>query len=123
MSEQTVATDSVVVTYTEEVPSFLDNSVKLDKLLRELVKHGKKAVEVLVEVLDSEKVDLKTKMAAATKLLEFQVSVAKEVSTDQLQRLIAEVKLVKNPSKRLVPGEEHGQNTPLVDFVNIRKID
>ena len=120
MSNHDGSTTSVVVVMQEEAPSFLTNSVDLKKLHTDIKRHTKAAIEALVSMLDS--TDQKIKLTAATKLLEFQVAVAKELSSDQMQRLIAEVKLVKNPKSNLVPVEDH-KSRPLVDFTTIRSVE
>lgn len=120
MSDQVSTADSVVVTYQPEVQSFLTDKVQLDKLLKELVRYGKSAVKVLVDIVEDPKADAKLKLTAATKLLEFQVQVAKEISSDQLQRLIAEIKYANGPRRSLVPLED--DTGPVLDFTNIREV-
>jgi hypothetical protein len=120
MSNHDSSTASVVVVMQEEAPSFLTNSVDLKKLHTDIKRHSKAAIDALVSMLDS--TDPKIKLTAATKLLEFQVSVAKELSSDQMQRLIAEVKLVKSPKSNLVPVEDQ-KARPLVDFTTIRSVE
>ena len=120
MSNHDSSTTSVVVVMQEEAQSFLTNSVDLKKLHTDIKRHSKAAIDALVSMLDS--TDPKIKLTAATKLLEFQVSVAKELSSDQMQRLIAEVKLVKSPKSNLVPVEDQ-KARPLVDFTTIRSVE
>jgi len=118
MSDQAVST-SVMVELQQEVPSFLTQSIDLKRLLRDVSKQARPALDALIGLLASK--DEKIRLTAAKTLLELQVSVAKEINTDQMQRLIAEVKLT-GASKRLVPiGED--DNRPLVDFTTIREID
>lgn len=112
---------ATVVTTKEQ--SFLDDKLKLDKLLRELGKASKKAVDALESALSSQ--DEKIRVAAADKLLAFYVATAKEVNNDQIQRLIAELKLNGGRGKRLVElpnGETGGPKRPLVDFTTIREV-
>ena len=113
---------ATVVTTKEQ--SFLDDKLKLDKLLRELSKASKKAVDALESALSSP--DEKIRVAAADKLLAFYVATAKEVNNDQIQRLIAELKLNGGRGKRLVelPNGDApaGSKRPLVDFTTIREV-
>lgn len=118
MSDKADSTTSVVVVQ-EESTSFTGKGMGLDlkKLLRDLTKHGTAAIEKLVALMGSE--DHKVALTAAKTLLEMQVQVAKDMNTDQLQRLIAQVKL--GATKRLVnaKGEEDDDGKPIVDFTNI----
>lgn len=109
-----------IVTTKEQ--SFLDDKLKLDKLLRSLDKASKAAVAALESALTS--TDEKIRVAAADKLLAFYVATAKEVNNDQIQRLIAELKLNGGRGKRLVelPNGDTKPNRPLVDFQTIREV-
>lgn len=107
----------LVVETKPDLPSFLDEKIDLKKLARDISKATSKGVEVLVSLLDSK--DERVRLAAATKLVEFQVQIAKEISSDQLQRLIAEIKMVRQPQQKLVPLD--GPQRPVVDFTTIRE--
>jgi GTPase Era involved in 16S rRNA processing len=87
MSDQT----PTIMVVQPDTPSFLSTSVDLKKLLRAVSKESAKAIDVLVKLLESK--DEKTRLTAATKLLEFQVTVADKISQDQMQRLIAQGKV------------------------------
>lgn len=119
MSNEKGSTVSLVVETKPDVPSFLDDKIDLKKLAREISKASGTAVEVLMKLLESK--DERVKLAAASKLVEFQVQIAKEISHDQMQRLIAEIRLVRQNSKRLVDANE-GPKRPIVDFATIREI-
>lgn len=114
-------TTTTVMVAQSDTPSFLEDSVDLKKLLKALTKESAKAIGVLVKLLES--ADEKTRERAAVKLLELQVTVAEKISADQMQRLIAQVKLTR-PTGTLVPlgGEGQGKQRPLVDFSNIQEI-
>jgi hypothetical protein len=102
-----------------ESPSFLVSSLDLKPVLKRLSAQSKAAIDVLVKLLESK--DERTRMSAATKLLDFQVQIAKEINADQMQRLIAQVKLGSDAggkSPLLVPEDKR----PLVDFTTIREI-
>lgn len=120
MSEQTDST-VVVVELKEEKQSFLTGSLDLKRLLREVSRQSKPAVDALVLLLASK--DEKIRLTAAIKLLELQVSVAKEINTDQIQRLIAELKYNPTGKKNLVAVDDDDSDKPLVDFHNIQKIE
>lgn len=116
------ATGSVQVVVTEEAPSFLNGGLDLKSLLRSLKAHSKTAVDKLVLLMSND--DPKVALAAAKTLLEMHATVAKDMNTDQLQRLIAQVKLGSG-RKELVPvktDEEEEDDKPVVDFTTIRKI-
>lgn len=109
--------DSTVVLDVEPPVSFMAGSIDLAKLLRDLKKQQAPAVLALVKLLESK--DEKVRLTAAKSLLELQVSVAKEINSDALNRMIAEMKLSGGASKRLVKVED---DRPLVDFSTIRDV-
>lgn len=113
-----------VVMVEEKPPSFVDEGIDLKQLAKKLSGVSGRAVNVLVSILSEENASAEMKMRAATKLLEFHVEVAKAISTDQMQRLIAELKLIRNPQKNLVPSDEDGDEVPkpVVDFTKIRQV-
>lgn len=100
------------------VQSFLSSGLDLKKLLRDVSKQSRPAVEALVDLLNSP--DDKVKLSAATALLKLNVDVATAINEDALKRLIAETKV--NGGSRLLT-ESSATMTPLVDFANIRSID
>lgn len=120
MKENNGSTVNLVVETQPELPSFLDDKLDLKRLARDITRHSSAAVDALVALLGSK--DEKIRLSAATKLVEFQVQIAKEISADQMQRLIAEIKLVRAPKQKLVEADSPGQNRPLVDFGTIRQI-
>lgn len=118
MNEQNGSTVLVIET-VEAIPSFLTETVDLKRIAKDLGKASSKAVEILLKMLESK--DERVQLQAATKLLEFHVSVAKEISSDQLQRLIAEIKIARPANgKQLVDAS--GPKKPVVDFTTIRTI-
>lgn len=113
---------SVVVALQVKKHSFLDEEVQLKKLSKELSKSSKEAIDVLVEMLHGE--DKRLKMQAAIKLLDLEVEVKKVISADQMQRMIAEIKLSSGGgSKTLELEDSERKNRPIVDFSNIRSIE
>lgn len=88
---------------------------ELAKLVRDLKKMSKRALEVLEQGLESE--DEKIRMMAADKLIKYYMDSAKEINTDSLNRLILEVKaqgIVGNGSTA-----NDDENTPKLDFDNL----
>lgn len=121
MNEKQGSTVLVVET-KPDIPSFLDDKVNLKKLAQTISTASSKAVAVLLTLLDSK--DERVRLQAATKLVEFQIQVAKEISSDQMQRLIAEIKLVRAPTKKLVGVDDpDSPRKPIVDFSTIRQIN
>lgn len=109
--------DNVVVL---EQKSFLSDSINLKQLHRLLKTHGEAAIGILVAALQDK--DVRVRMQAASKLLDMQILVAKEINADQMARLIAEIKIANGP-KRLGATEEDENLTPIVDFTNVRAIE
>ncbi len=116
MSNQTGS--APVVELQPELQSFLTTSIDLKRLLRDVSKQAKPAVEALVALLAS--TDEKIKLSAAKALLELNVNVASAINDDNLKRLIAEVRLNPSGQRRLVGPEE--KDAPLVDFSTIREV-
>lgn len=84
--------------------SFYRKKGELTSLLKSLTKVSEDAIEVLVEGLKSD--DEKVRVSCADKLLTFQVSTAKAVNDDNLQRLILEIKLAKGGGPRELADEQ-----------------
>lgn len=116
----TFETTDAVAVQTVGVPSFLDNPINLKKLLREVSKHTAAAVETLVEIMNDPNAEQKTRLGAASKLLEMQADVAKVISQDAIQRLVAEVRLNPTGTKRL--KAEDDSERPLVDFSTVQAV-
>jgi HEAT repeat protein len=121
MSNENTGSVTATVVLTEQNPSFLEEKVQLQKLSKELSKASKEAIEILLSLLTSK--DERIRMQAAIKLLEFEIDVKKAISQDQMQRLIAEIKLNRDPQTTKIPLEADGKKRPIVDFSTIRQID
>lgn len=123
MSTENNGSVSVTVVTKDDNPSFLDDKVDLKKLAREISKASKEAVDVLVKLLES--TDEKVRMQAAIKLLEFDIDIKKAISQDQMQRLIAEIKLNRQSNTKVidVENDEERKKRPIVDFSTIKVID
>lgn len=113
---------TITAVVQERNQSFLDDEIKLKKLDRELSKASKEAIDVLVSLLSS--TDERVRMTAATKLIEYDIDVKKAISQDQMQRLIAEIKLNSGATtKQLTAEGEQGQKKrPVVDFSTIKQV-
>ena len=98
--------------------TFLEDEIQLKVLSRELGRASKDAVAVLVKALESK--DQRIQMQAAVKLIEFDVEVKRAISSDQIQRVIAEIK-VGGGSKTL-ELEDGNKKKPIVNFNEIRSI-
>ncbi len=118
-----MTTEDVTVQPGEEkpVPSFLKDKHELAKLFKSLDKASQAAVKLLTETLEStdKDVTLKMKLECAERLLDFYMRTAKQISDDDMARLIAEVKL--GGSKQgfvLKEGERPAQ--PVLNFSEIK---
>jgi hypothetical protein len=97
---------------------FTEDEIQLRKLLKELDKASKEAVEILLECAKSR--DDRVRLQAASKLIEFKIDVTDKINADKIQRMIAELKLNgKSSNGSLVPTSA----TPVVDFTKIRTIE
>jgi hypothetical protein len=99
---------------TKEQPVF-KKTHELAKLVRDLKKISKKAIEVLERGLDSQ--DERVRMIAAEKLLKFYTDSAKDVNEDELKRLLLEVKLRGMVGAGSTAQED--DDAPALDFDNI----
>lgn len=115
---------SVMVTAVmqEQSQSFLTDEVQLKKLSRRLSKISDEVIDALLELMKSK--DEKVRMAVAFKLLEYDIDVKKAISQDQMQRLIAEVKYIRqNNTKQLEAQQGNGgKPKPIVDFSTVRNV-
>lgn len=114
-----------VAVQTEEgkpVPSFLKDKHELAKLMKELDKASSSALATLIKVMTETK-DEKLKAGCAKDILAFYTATAKQISDDDMARLIAEVKLGggKKAGMVLPPGEVKPA-TPSLDFEHIKAV-
>ncbi len=84
------------------------------KLLNSLTAESQDAIEVLVALLKS--ADEKTRMAAADKLLTFQVQIAENINRDSISRLLLEIKHGKSD------GDFEADDTPTICFDEIQSV-
>lgn len=109
----------------DAIVTFLKGKHELAKLLKELAKHSDAAVKYLVDTLQDKDADVKVKVDCAKTLIQLQAQVAKQISEDEMARLIAQVKLGgKGKSLTLTPGEggEEKPTTPRLDFDSVREV-
>lgn len=100
-------------------PSFIRaSSHDLEPLLRNLKRVSKDAINALEDGLKSN--DEKTRMKCAELLLQYHVAVSKEINTDAIQRVVAELRF--NNSNSVKDINENSHTKPLVDFNNIRDV-
>lgn len=106
---------------TTPVVSFLKDRHELAKLFKQLDKASQAAVKLLTDTLDSkdENVTIKMKLECAERLLDFYMRTAKQISDDDMSRLIAEVKLAPGkPGFTLKEGEKPAK--PALNFGEIK---
>jgi endonuclease III len=85
----------------------------LSKVLKALTAESQDAVDILVKLMNSKTTDDKTRLAAASKLLDLQRQVAADLNQDELQRLIANVKF-GGPTQLEVEDD-----SPQIDFSTV----
>ena len=115
----TTDNSAMTVTAVMQNPTFLDDKVDLTKLSKKLAKVSDEAIETLVALLQSK--DERTRMTVAIKLLEIDIDVKKAISQDQMQRLIAEIKLNRGGNTKQIPVNPADDTRPLVDFSTVRQ--
>jgi predicted oxidoreductase len=120
---------NLVITVQEENPSFLNDKDKIDlyKLLKKLDKASLEALENLVKIMETTQ-DEKLRAQVSKDIIRFKIDVAKEINTDQMQRLIAEIKLNRGPQGKLIPLEgasdtEDQIKRPIVDFSKVHSLE
>lgn len=121
------STEITVIT-KEELPSFIKKKHELQKVLDSISKGSSAAVKLLLDTITDEKVDIKLRVQCAKDLLTFHTSIADQISKDQMNRLIAEIKIAnKGVTPSLTVGgkddDEDDSTTPVLDFTTIREVD
>jgi len=107
-----------VVVVKETTPSFIRRTGELTKTQKRLSKLSESMIDFLLSKVEDEGVDLKLRMQYADKLLSYHVDVSKLVNQDNLQRMVAEIKIA---GKLPLSGDASGNKTtqPVIDFDNI----
>lgn len=119
----TEGSTKLVVVVEEELPSFIRKSSELTKLLKGLTKASVKALEILETGMESK--DEKIATSCAEKIISYLLATSKEHSSDQMQRLIAEIRFKGQGRTRQLDatGAQDVPNRPVVDFSTIRSIE
>jgi hypothetical protein len=102
------------------VVSFLKGKHELARLLKSLDKASQAAVDLLIRTMENSE-DEKLRAACAKDLLTFYAAVSKQISDDDMARLVAEVKLGggRGRTLKLTPGEPE---KPALNFDEIREV-
>lgn len=117
--------DNVTTLMVQENPqqvNFLNYKSEFTGILKTLSKASKGAVEMLEKIM-AESDDDKLKLQAASKLMEFYVSVADKAQAEHLQRLVSQARLGgQGNTKQLVNAPSDDKPKPIVDFGRIRDL-
>lgn len=101
--------------------TFLRKKNDLDKLLKLLTKEQEAAVKVIADIMHDTK-DMKEKKDCAEIILRLKISVSESISKDEIQRLIAEVRLdPSNGAKQLEADDMPSR--PILDFNTIQEVN
>lgn len=98
-----------------ESSGFIRNKGSFDGIVKKLTKVSNAAIEMLEKTME-ETQDEKLKVACATKLVEFYMAALDKQNTDEITRMISEVKLKGGLSTNLKVA------TPVIDFSNIQDV-
>jgi len=112
-----------IVTVQETTPSFVRSKHKeLAKVHKKLDILSLQMIDFLMSNIENKEVDIKLRMQYADKLLGYHVQVSELVNKDNLQRMIAQIKVGGKitPSGSSVGDERRA--IPVVDFDNIVEI-
>jgi len=107
---------------TVEKPLFVKGKHELQALLKKIQRGSAEAVDMLIETMNNTEVEVKTRVACAQSLIEYEVKITDQINKDQLTRQVAEVRakgLIGNGST--VDGEDKPL-PPRVDFTQIQEV-
>jgi septum formation topological specificity factor MinE len=104
-------------TLTPEKIDFTVGAVDLQDVNDKLKKLDKKAITVLEKLLDSE--DDAVRIKAVTLFFGTKTEIAKQIAADQLQRMIAQVRMQPSP---VMLSEDQVKKMPRIDFDNIQDV-
>jgi L-lactate utilization protein LutB len=102
---------------TEQKQNFLVGSIDLQETHDRLKSLDKKAIATLSKLLDSE--DEAVRIKAAALFFGTKTEIAKQIAADQLQRMIAQVKMQPSP---VMLSEDQAKKMPRIDFDNIQDV-
>jgi len=106
------------ISVIQETSGFMQRKGSFDTIVKKLSKVSNAAIDMLETTMETTQ-DEKLKLACATKLLEFYVSVLDKQNTDNITRLIAEYKYKGSPAESLSVVNSR----PILDFANIQEVD
>lgn len=110
-----------IIKTLEDIPTFLKKKHELEDVHKQIHKGSKEAVSLITAVMNDILMPLEIRLKCAKDLLQFDMSMADQISKDNMNRLIAEIKVNPNsPAKNL--SLDDGPKTPVLDFSTIREI-
>lgn len=111
----------VLKTKEEELPSFIKKKHELDAVIKKLEAGSKEAAELLINIANDEKADLKLRKDCAVEILTTLAKMTEQRSKDQMNRMIAEIKIRPGGASKTLKLEEDKQY-PVLDFNTVREI-
>lgn len=103
------------------LPSFVRKKHDLDKLSKKLAKEVEAAVDALINILETTK-DEKVRLAAAKSLIEYNIDVSDKINKDEMQRLIAEVRLNPTGAAGRLEADSSGISRAVINFNEIQDV-
>ena len=98
----------------QESSGFIRNKGSFDGIVKKLSKVSNAAIEMLEKTMEDTQ-DEKLRVACATKLVEFYMAALDKQNTDEITRMISEVKLKGGIATEL-------RVAPVIDFSNIQDV-
>lgn len=111
-----------VRTKEAEPTTFLKKKHELDRVIKGLESGAEDAVKLLVDIVKDETLDVKFRATYAEKLLTHLASMVDQKNKDQINRMIAEIKVKPGgATKQLELDEEDDNSPPILDFSTVRE--
>jgi hypothetical protein len=111
----------IVIRTKQETPTFIKKKHELAGVLKRISEGSKKAVALLIDTVENDAVDLKLRVECAKSLITFETSITEQISKDNMNRLIAEIKLQPGGANPQLTTEED-ETYPVLDFHNVREV-
>jgi hypothetical protein len=111
-----------ILKIVEEVPTFIKRKHELEDVHKQIHKGSKEAVALLVSAMNNLQLTIDVRLRCAKDLIQFDMSMADQISKDTMNRLIAEIKVNPNGPARNLSIEDDEPQTPVLDFSTIREI-
>ena len=111
-----------ILKLVEDVPSFIKKKHELEDVHKQIHKGSKEAVILLTSAMNNELLPIEMRLKCAKDLIQFDMSMADQISKDNMNRLIAEIKVNPNGPARSLSVADDGPQTPVLDFSTIREI-